>query len=99
MWRVYLITLMLDPIYLVNLTLCVIIFILGFLGYRKGGNKIPLYVGIAFGFANTYLGLKAGLTISTSIPVPKVTISTSILRIQGSDRKASTTRISTSSAR
>ncbi|MDG2305245.1 MAG: hypothetical protein P8R42_11440 [Candidatus Binatia bacterium] len=25
-------------------------------------------LGIAFGFANTYLGLKAGLTISTSIP-------------------------------
>ena len=59
-------TLMLDPIYLVNLTLCIIIFILGFLGYRKGGNRIPLYVGIAFGLFGishlaTILGLKNAL--------------------------------------
>ena len=59
-------TLMLDPIYLVNLTLCIIIFILGFLGYRKGGNRIPLYVGIAFvlfGISHlaTILGLKNAL--------------------------------------
>lgn len=58
--------LMLDPIYLVNLTLCIIIFILGFLGYRKGGNRIPLYVGIAFGLFGishlaTILGLKDAL--------------------------------------
>jgi hypothetical protein len=57
---------MLDPIYLVNLTLCIIIFALGFLGYRKGGNRIPLYVGIAFGLFGishlaTILGLKDAL--------------------------------------
>lgn len=56
----------LDPIYLVNLTLCIIIFALGFLGYRKGGNRIPLYVGIAFGLFGishlaTILGLKDAL--------------------------------------
>ena len=28
-----------------------------------------LVLGVVFGAANTYLGLKAGLTISTSIPV------------------------------
>jgi len=56
----------LDPIYLVNLTLCIIIFALGFLGYRKGCNRIPLYVGIAFGLFGishlaTILGLKDAL--------------------------------------
>jgi hypothetical protein len=42
------VALILDPIYIINLALCTIIFILGFLGYKKGGNSIPLYVGIAF---------------------------------------------------
>ena len=41
--------LVLDPIYIVNLTLCIIILILGIFGYRKKGNPVPLYVGIAFG--------------------------------------------------
>ena len=43
------ITINLDPIYLVNLTLCIIIFILGLLGYKKQDNAIPLLVGVAFG--------------------------------------------------
>ena len=34
-------------------------------------------LGMLFGFANTYLGLTAGLTISTSIPVAVWTISES----------------------
>lgn len=55
--------LVLDPIYTVNLVLCIIILALGFLGYKKGGNKIPLYVGIAFGLfgvshLTTILGYK-----------------------------------------
>jgi putative OPT family oligopeptide transporter len=33
-----------------------------------------ILLGIVFGFANTYLGLKAGLTISTSIPVAVLTV-------------------------
>ena len=41
--------LVLDPIYIVNLTLCIIILILGIFGYRKKGNPVPLHVGIAFG--------------------------------------------------
>jgi hypothetical protein len=58
--------LMLDPIYIVNLALCIIIFALGFLGYKKGGNRIPLYVGIAFGLFGvshlaTILGFKDAL--------------------------------------
>jgi hypothetical protein len=59
-------TLVLDPIYLVNLTLCIIILILGVFGYRKKGNPVQLYVGIAFGLFGishlaTILGLKADL--------------------------------------
>ncbi len=33
-----------------------------------------IILGIVFGAANTYLGLKAGLTISTSIPVAVLTV-------------------------
>ncbi len=33
-----------------------------------------ILLGIIFGAANTYLGLKAGLTISTSIPVAVLTV-------------------------
>ena len=33
-----------------------------------------ILLGILFGAANTYLGLKAGLTISTSIPVAVLTV-------------------------
>lgn len=60
--------LVLDPIYIVNLTLCIIILILGIFGYRKKGNPVPLYVGIAFGLfgvshAATILGLKNDLEV------------------------------------
>jgi uncharacterized membrane protein (UPF0136 family) len=41
--------LLLDPIYIINLTLCIIILALGIFGYRKQGNTIPLIIGIAFG--------------------------------------------------
>jgi hypothetical protein len=58
--------LVLDPIYIVNLTLCIIILLLGFFGYRKKGNAVPLYIGIAFGLfgvshLSTILGLKDAL--------------------------------------
>ena len=60
--------LVLDPIYLVNLTLCIIILVLGFFGYRKKGDTAPLYIGIAFGLFGvshlaTILGLKDTLEI------------------------------------
>ena len=41
--------LVLDPIYIVNLTLCIIILLLGIFGYRKKDDPTPLYIGIAFG--------------------------------------------------
>lgn len=38
-----------DPIVVVNLVLCVFICALGLAGWRRSGNRLPLYVGIAFG--------------------------------------------------
>ena len=38
-----------DPVYVVNLALCIVIFILGYWGYRKKKDTMPLYIGIAFG--------------------------------------------------
>ena len=57
----------LDPIYLTNLILCVIILVLGIIGYKKRGGKAPLYIGIAFGLFGishllTLLELKETLT-------------------------------------
>ena len=55
-----------DPIYTVNLVLCIIILVLGYLGHKRSENKMPLYIGIAFGLFGishlmTLLGLKETL--------------------------------------
>ena len=57
-----------DPILLVNLILCVIIVVLGYISYHKSGNQLPLYVAGAFGLfgishATTLLGLIPLLTV------------------------------------
>ena len=57
-----------DPIYTTNLVLCIIILALGWLGYKKSGDKSPLFIGIAFGLFGlshlaTLLGLKETLEI------------------------------------
>jgi hypothetical protein len=39
----------LDPIYVVNLVLCIVILLLGYWGYRKRRNVVPLLIGVAFG--------------------------------------------------
>ena len=56
-----------DPIYITNLVLCIIILVLGILGYRRSRNISPLFIGIAFGLFGvshlmTLLDLKATLT-------------------------------------
>ena len=49
-----------DITYVVNLVLCIIILVLGILGYSK--NKITLYIGIAFGlFGLSHIATIAGL--------------------------------------
>ena len=60
-------TFTLDPIYLTNFILCIVILVLGCVGYAKSKNKAPLFIGIAFAlFAASHMvtlwGLKAALT-------------------------------------
>lgn len=55
-----------DPIYVVNLVLCVAILVLGYWGYRKREEKMPLYIGVTFGLFTishlaTFLDLKEAL--------------------------------------
>jgi hypothetical protein len=56
-----------DPIYIVNLILCVVILVLGLVGRQRSGENLPLYIGIAFGLFGvshlaTLLGLKTALS-------------------------------------
>jgi hypothetical protein len=37
-----------DPVYIVNLVLCVVICALAIIGWRRSGKAFPLYIGIAF---------------------------------------------------
>lgn len=58
-----------DPIYVVNLILCIIILAFGVVGYRRSRNVFPLYIGIAFGLFGlshlaTLLGLKESLKVA-----------------------------------
>jgi len=55
-----------DPAYGVNLVLCIVILLLGMLGYAKNKEKWPLCIGIAFGLFGishlmTLLSLKTDL--------------------------------------
>jgi uncharacterized membrane protein (UPF0136 family) len=57
-----------DPIYVVNLILCIIILVFGVVGYRRSRSVFPLYIGIAFGLFGlshlaTLLDLKATLKV------------------------------------
>jgi len=55
-----------DPIYIVNLVLCVVILAFGLVGWRRSSKRFPLYIGVAFGLFGlshlaTILGLKDAL--------------------------------------
>jgi len=56
-----------DPIYLINLILCIIIVVFGYLGFKKAKERWPLYIAISFGLFGlshllTLLGLREALT-------------------------------------
>jgi CHASE2 domain-containing sensor protein len=38
-----------DTMYFVNLVLCIIILILGIVGWRRSGKTLPIFIGVAFG--------------------------------------------------
>jgi hypothetical protein len=55
-----------DPMSIVNLVLCAVILAFGLIGWRRSGKVFALYVGIAFGLFGlshlaTILGLKESL--------------------------------------
>jgi hypothetical protein len=56
-----------DPIYALNLILCILILILGFVGWRNLKDKTPLYIGIAFGlFGISHTAFLLGLSKALS---------------------------------
>jgi len=60
-------TFTLDPMYLTNLVLCIVILIFGCLGYAKSRDLSTLLIGIAFGLfgfshLTTLLGVQTALT-------------------------------------
>jgi hypothetical protein len=59
-----------DPIIFINLILCIIIVVLGYLLFKKSGEKLPLYVGIAFGlFGVSHAATLAGLKVPLTLPL------------------------------
>jgi hypothetical protein len=59
-----------DPIIFINLILCIIILVLGYLIFKKSGEKLPLYVGVAFGlFGVSHSATLAGLKIPLTLPL------------------------------
>lgn len=49
-----------DPILFMNLTLCIIIVILGWLCTKRSGEPLPMYIGCAFGL----FGISHAATLS-----------------------------------
>jgi hypothetical protein len=57
-----------NVIYVINLVLCAVILVFGFMGWRRSGKAFPLYIGIAFGLFGlshlaTILGMAASLEV------------------------------------
>jgi hypothetical protein len=61
-----------NMIYVINLVLCVVIFIFGLMGWRRSGKNLPLYIAIAFGLFGlshlaTVLGQAAQMEVTLII--------------------------------
>lgn len=57
-----------DPMVIINLLLCIIIFILGYLVYRKHEKISAILISIAFGmFGLSHLSVLLGLTLFPEI--------------------------------
>lgn len=55
---------------LVNLVLCIVIVILGWLCYRKSGENLPAFIGAAFGlFGISHAATIADLAASLELPL------------------------------
>jgi len=59
-----------DPIIFINLVLCIIIVILGSLCFLKSGERLPVFIGAAFGlFGISHAATLAGLKVPLTIPL------------------------------
>jgi hypothetical protein len=57
-----------DPMYVVNLILCIIILVLGIWGFVKTKDIVPLLIGIAFGIFGVSHSFKlAGISADFSV--------------------------------
>lgn len=71
-----------DPIIFINLALCIVIVALGYLLFKKSGEKLPLYVGIAFGlFGVSHAATLAGLKLPLTLPLIVIRTSAYLLVI------------------
>jgi hypothetical protein len=71
-----------DPIIFFNLLLCIIILLLGYIIFKKSGEKLPLYVGIAFGlFGVSHAASLAGFKVSLTLPLIVIRASAYLLVI------------------
>lgn len=62
-----------DPAYIMNLVLCVIIVVLGYIGYAKHKNKVPLYIAIAFGlFGLSHLATILSFSVTTVLIIIRI---------------------------
>jgi hypothetical protein len=59
-----------NIMYVINLVLCVVIFIFGLMGWRRSGKVFPLYIGIAFGlFGLSHLATMLGQAAQLEVPL------------------------------
>jgi hypothetical protein len=64
-----------DPVLFVNLVLCIVIVILGYLCFRKSGDLLPAFIGAAFGlFGISHFATLTGF--KTTLLVPLIIIRT-----------------------
>ena len=57
-----------DPVTIVNIVLCLVIVVLGFMKYGKGKELMPLLIGIAFGlFGLSHLATLFGIAASLEV--------------------------------
>jgi len=64
-----------DPVYVVNLILCIFILVLGVIGFARSRYAISLYIAIAFGlFGLSHLAVLLALSKTLLVPLIYVRI-------------------------
>jgi hypothetical protein len=59
-----------NIVYVINLVLCVVIFVFGLMGWSRSKKVFPLYIGIAFGlFGLSHLATILGQAAQLEVPL------------------------------